>query len=67
MILATFGEIGLSFSVYNILKKYVTSDDIWTKATSQIKLSFFFVTRVPPYSILRIKSEERFVKRYFLL
>ena len=41
-ILVTFGDIGLSFSVYNIEKKnYLTSDDVWTKAPSITNLSFF--------------------------
>ena len=41
VILAPFGEIGLSFSVYNIFKNYLTSDDVWTKALSHNKFGVF--------------------------
>ena len=41
VILVTFGKIGLSFSVYNISKNYLTFDDVWTKAPSHKKFGFF--------------------------
>ena len=46
ILLVTFGEIDLSFSVYNILKNYLTSYDVWTKASSHKKFGSF-ITRVP--------------------
>ena len=29
VIFVTFGEIGLAFSVYNVPKNYLTSEDTW--------------------------------------
>ena len=41
VILGTFGKIGLLFSVYNISKNYLTSDDTWTDIYKICQSGFF--------------------------